>query len=94
MKREADNSVEMKVIAINPQANEAVLTEEIYPEKKPTVGVIQHGGVYETWLQFCAIGLMAYIGAYIRVGIMYYRIWRTETNYVRFVCSNYGFVYN
>jgi hypothetical protein len=43
---------------------------------------IVHGGIYESILQFCAIGIMAYLGAYLRVGIMYYRIWKTETNYV------------
>ena len=31
---------------------------------------------------FCGIALAAVIGGYTRVGVGYYRIWRTETNYV------------
>jgi hypothetical protein len=37
----------------------------------------------EALLLFCAIGIAAYVGSLIRVGISYYRIWKTETNYVR-----------
>ena len=32
--------------------------------------------------QFCGIAIAAILGAYIRIGIQYYKLWRTETNYV------------
>eukprot|EP01031_Cornospumella_fuschlensis_P034335 gene34335-41562_t len=33
------------------------------------------------FIQFCAKAFAALLGAYIRVGISYYRIWKIETNY-------------
>ncbi len=36
----------------------------------------------ENVLTFMAICVAAYVGSFIRVGISYYRIWKTETNYV------------
>jgi hypothetical protein len=38
---------------------------------------------HENILLFLGISVAAYCGAYIRVGIGYYEIWRIETNYVR-----------
>jgi hypothetical protein len=33
-------------------------------------------------LIFCGISICAVIGAYLRVGVSYFKIWHTETNYV------------
>ena len=37
---------------------------------------------FASFLLFCGIGTAAIIGAYIRVGVSYFKIWRIETNYV------------
>ncbi len=39
-------------------------------------------GIIESLLIFIGIGIGAYVGVFIRVGISYYKIWKTETNYV------------
>ena len=36
----------------------------------------------ERLLTFLAIAVAAYIGAYIRIGISFYKIWKIETSYV------------
>jgi hypothetical protein len=38
----------------------------------------------ENILLFMGISLGAYIGSFIRIGVTYYKIWKTETNYVSY----------
>ena len=39
----------------------------------------------ERLFQFCGIAIAAIFGAYVRIGIQYYKLWRIETNYVSFL---------
>lgn len=62
-----------------------ILTIELEPTEaiKPISNQVS---LKASFIQFCAIGFAALLGAYIRVGISYYRIWKTETNYVSIKC--------
>lgn len=37
--------------------------------------------IYDHLLLWCGIGVLSYVGAYIRVGVYYYRMRGAETNY-------------
>lgn len=43
--------------------------------------------VYERFLFHCGIAFAAIIGSFMRIGISYFKIWKTETNYVSTIHS-------
>ncbi len=63
---------------------EVILSDDPEPGVKPTSNKTPNGEMkrFEHILLFMGISLGAYIGSFIRIGISYYKIWRTETNYV------------
>ena len=52
---------------------------------------VEDRGWYESIILFLGIAVAAILGAYVRIGIGYYKIWRTETNYVSFFCFSFLF---
>jgi hypothetical protein len=40
-----------------------------------------HAYIYEGFLIWCGISIAAYFGAYIRVGISYFKVWKFESNF-------------
>lgn len=77
MKPEIDNQVELCSLNSEDDPIEMVIEVE----------EIKQNDYFEALLIACGLSIAAFFGVFIRAGIQYYKIWRTETNYVSF-CLN------